>query len=48
MSSVVCQKESQLSRSAYSLKQSGNLSSTNRSRIAGSAVFACPTNFAGG
>ena len=31
---------SQLSRSAYSVKQSGNLSSLNRSRMAGSAAFA--------
>ena len=37
-----------VSRSAYSLKHSGNFSSTNRSRIAGSAAFACATNFAGG
>ena len=34
VSSVVCQVWSQVSRSAYSLKQSGNLSSANRSRMA--------------
>ena len=48
VSSVVCQVWSQVSRSAYSLKQSGNLSSANRSRMAGSAALACWTNSGGG
>src|SRR5258708_38670445 len=48
VSSVVCQDASQVSRSAYSLKQSGNLSSTNRSKIAGSAALACATKLGGG
>ena len=44
VSSVVCQGWSQASRSAYSLKQSGNLSSVNRSKMAGSLALACATN----
>ena len=48
VSSVVCHVWSQVSRSAYSLKQSGNLSSVNRSRMAGSAALACSTKLAGG
>ena len=47
-SSVVCHGWSQVSTSAYSLKQSGNLSSVNRSRMAGSLALACSTNFGGG
>ena len=48
VSSVVCQYWSQSSRSAYSLKQSGKLSSANRSRMAGSEALACPMNLGGG
>ena len=48
MSSVVCQYVSQVSRSAYSLKQSGKCSSANRSMMSGSAAFAWPMNLAGG
>ena len=48
VSSVVCQGASQLSRSAYSVKQSGNLSSLNRSKMAGSAALAWATNASGG
>jgi hypothetical protein len=48
VSSVVCHVWSQVSRSAYSLKQSGNLSSVNRSRMAGSAALAYSTKPAGG
>ena len=39
---------SQLSRSAYSVKQSGKFFSLNRSRIAGSSALACWTNDSGG
>ena len=46
VSSVVCQGWSQASRSAYSLKHSGNLSSANRFRMAGSLALACATNAA--
>src|SRR5438105_3174686 len=48
VSRVVSQYLSQVSRSAYSLKHSGYLSSVNRSRMAGSVTFACSMNFAGG
>ena len=48
VSSVVCHAGSQVSRSAYSVKQSGNLSSVNRSRMAGSLALACATNAGGG
>ena len=48
VSRVVCQGSSQVSRSAYSLKQSGKCSSLNRSKIAGSFALACSTNFGGG
>ena len=48
VSSVVCHGASQLSRSAYSWKQSGNLSSLNLSKIDGSAALAWATNFSGG
>src|SRR5215469_10147301 len=48
VSRTVSQRLSQLSRSAYSVKQSGNLSSVNRSKIAGSLAFACCTNAGGG
>ena len=48
VSSTVSQRLSQVSRSAYSVKQSGNLSSVNRSKIAGSRALACRTNFSGG
>src|SRR5207302_4879204 len=48
VSSVVCQYASQSSRSAYYLKQSGKCSSPNRSKILGSAAFACAMNVAGG
>src|SRR5690349_5405809 len=48
VSSVVCHGSSHSSRSAYSLKQSGNLPSVKRSKIAGSAAFACATKLAGG
>src|SRR5260221_14742381 len=48
VSSVVCHGASQASRSAYSLKQSGNLSSANRSKMPGSAALACATKPAGG
>src|SRR5215467_8114784 len=48
VSSVVCQRSSQVSRSAYSAKQSGNLSSAKRSKIAGSFALAWATNERGG
>src|SRR2546425_2291812 len=48
VSRVVCQYLSQVSRSAYSLKHSGNLSSLNRSKMLGSLALAWPMNFAGG
>ena len=48
VSSVVCHGASQVSRSAYSLKQSGNCSSVKRSKMAGSAALACWTNYSGG
>src|SRR5215469_17674213 len=48
MSSTVSHGLSQVSRSAYSVKQSGNLSSVNRSTMAGSLALACATNFSGG
>src|SRR2546422_2029427 len=38
----------QVSISAYSLKQSGNLSSPNLSRMCGSRIFACALNFSEG
>src|SRR5580658_6447698 len=47
-SSVVCQRSSQVSRSAYSVKHSGNLSSENRSKIAGSLALAWPRKPGGG
>src|SRR5215472_11133482 len=48
VSSVVCQRSSQVSRSAYSAKQSGNLSSANCSKMAGSAPLAWAAKSAGG
>src|SRR5208337_2217908 len=45
VSSVVCQYWSQLNRSAYSRKHSGNFSSLNRLRMSGSLRFAWPINF---
>src|ERR1019366_1734298 len=48
VSSVVCHGSSQLSRSAYSLKQPGKRSSLNRSKMAGSLALACATNPGGG
>src|SRR6516165_1943617 len=48
VSSTVSHGLSQVRRSAYSVKQSGNLSSVNRSKIAGSLALACATNFSGG
>src|SRR5690348_8057943 len=48
VSSVVCQYLSQVRRSPYSLKHSGNLSSVKRSRMAGSFAFAWPMNLGGG
>src|SRR5947207_391990 len=48
VSSVVCQGRSQSSRSAYSVKQPGNLSSVNRSKMARSFALACATNAGGG
>ena len=39
---------SQLSRSAYSVKQSGKFFSSNRSKMAGSFALACATNDSGG
>src|SRR5215469_11469806 len=48
VSRTVSQRLSQTSRSAYSVKQSGNLSSENRSKIAGSFALACCTKLAGG
>ncbi len=48
MSRIVCQYASQDSRLAYSVKQSGNRSSPNLSKMAGSDAFACPMNFADG
>src|ERR1022692_4804565 len=48
VSRVVCQRSSQVSRSAYSLKQSGNLSSEKRSKMAGSAALAWLTKSGGG
>ena len=48
VSSVVCQGSSQVSRSAYSLKQPGKRSSANRSKMAGSLALACSTNAGGG
>jgi len=48
VSSVVCQYWSHVSRSAYSLKHSGKCSSPNRSKIAGSAAFACAIYVGGG
>src|SRR5215469_7650074 len=48
VSRTASQRLSQSSRSAYSVKQSGNLSSVNRSKIAGSLAFACCTNAGGG
>ena len=47
VSSVVCQYRSQLSSSAYSLKHSGKCLSLNRSKMAGSAAFACAINVVG-
>src|SRR5215469_1430305 len=47
-SRTVCQGASQVSRSAYSVKQPGKRSSPNRSDIAGSAALACATNVGGG
>src|SRR3989449_11455476 len=38
----------QVSISAYSLKQSGNLSTPNFSRMCGSRMFACALNFSEG
>src|SRR5712672_3388324 len=48
VSSAVSHGASQLSRSAYSLKQSGKRSSLNRSKMAGSLALACATKLAGG
>src|SRR5215218_1256702 len=48
VSSIVCHSASQVRRSAYSLKQSGKFSSLNRSRMSGSAAFACWTKLLGG
>jgi hypothetical protein len=48
VSSVVSHGASQVSRSAYSLKQSGKCSSPNRPKMAGSAALACSTNIGGG
>ena len=48
VSSVVCHGSSHVSRSAYSLKQSGNLSSVNRSKMAGSLALACSMKLGGG
>src|ERR1022692_3199428 len=47
-SRTVCQRLFQVSRSAYSVKQSGNLSSANRSKMAGSAALARLTKSGGG
>src|SRR5512135_2512500 len=48
VSSTVCHGASQVSRSAYSVKQSGNRSSANRPKMAGSLALACATNPGGG
>jgi hypothetical protein len=48
VSSTVSQGLSQVRRSAYSVKQPGNLSGLNRSRIAGSLALAWAANAAGG
>src|SRR5215469_4292783 len=48
VSRTVSQRLSQSSISAYSVKQSGNLSSENRSKMAGSRALACCTNCSGG
>ena len=48
VSRIVCHGASQLSRSAYSVKQPGNRSSANRAKMAGSLALACATNPGGG
>src|SRR6202000_3423222 len=48
VSSTVSHFLYQVSKSAYAVNESGNLSSVNCSRIAGSDALACATNFAGG
>ena len=48
LSRTVSQRVSQLSSSAYSVKQSGNLAWLNRSKIAGSFAFAWRTKASGG
>ncbi len=48
VSRIVSHFLSQLSRSAYSVKQSGKSFSLNRSTIAGSSALACWTNDSGG
>jgi hypothetical protein len=48
VSSIVSHGWSQVSRSAYSRKHSGNLSSANRSKMAGSLALAWATKLAGG
>src|SRR5205085_10212567 len=48
VSSIVSHPASQVSRSAYSLKQSGKCSSLKRSRMSESLAFACATKLSGG
>src|ERR1700685_1599036 len=48
VSSTVSHRLNQVSMSSYAVKLSGNLSSVNCSRIAGSDALACATKLGGG